>query len=101
MNTEADISHVLNSIKVPALIIHRTGDKDVNIEEGKYLADKIPKAKFVELQGNDHLFWVGDTHSVIAEIEEFITGIRPIKLKEDTVQSAISKRTNEYSKTNI
>ena len=101
MNTEADISHVLNSIKVPTLIMHRTGDKDVHIEEGKYLADKIPKAKFVELQGNDHFFWVGDTYSVIAEIEEFITGIRPIKSIENTPQNSISKKTNEYSKINI
>lgn len=101
MNTVADISLVLKSIKVPTLILHRTGDKDVNIEEGKYLADKIPNAKFVELQGNDHLFWVGDTHSVIAEIEEFITGIRPIKSKESTAQNSINKRTSEYSKINI
>ena len=77
MNTEADITNILSSIKVPALVLNRTGDKDAKIEEAKYIADRIPGSKFVELQGNDHLFWVGDSYSVIAEIEEFITGVRP------------------------
>lgn len=80
MNTEADITQILSSVKVPTLVLHRTGDKDSNVEEGKYIAAHIPDAKFVELPGNDHLFWVGDTYSVIAEIEEFITGIRPSKI---------------------
>ena len=79
MNTEADITNILNSIKIPTLVIHRTGDRDINIEEGKYIASRIPNAKFVELSGNDHFFWVGDSFSVIAEIEEFITGVRPQK----------------------
>jgi len=77
MNTEADITNILSSIKVPTLVLNRTGDKDAKIEEAKYIADRIPNAKFVELPGNDHLFWVGDSYSVIAEIEEFITGVRP------------------------
>ena len=80
MNTEADITQILSSVKVPTLVLHRTGDKDSNVEEGKYIAARIPDAMFVELPGNDHLFWVGDTYSVIAEIEEFITGIRPSKV---------------------
>ena len=77
MNTEADITNILSSIKVPTLVLHRTGDKDVKIEEAQYIANRIPNAKFVELPGIDHLFWVGDSYSVIAEIEEFITGVRP------------------------
>lgn len=79
MNTEADITNILKSIKVRTLILHRIGDRDVNIEEGKYLASRIPKAKFVELIGIDHLFWVGDTYAVIAEIENFIIGVKPMK----------------------
>lgn len=80
INTEADITNILNSVKAPTLILHRTEDKDANVEEGKYIANRIPNATFVELSGNDHLFWVGDTFSVIAEIEEFITGVRPQKI---------------------
>lgn len=83
MNTEADVTPILNTIKVPTLVLHRTDDRDVNIEEGKYLANRIPNAKFVELDGIDHLFWVGDAFSVISEIEEFITGVRPVEKNED------------------
>jgi len=101
MNTEGDIRRELKSVNVPTLILHRTGDKEVNVEEGKFLADKIPNAKFVELQGNDHLFWVGDTDSIIAEIEEFITGTRPSKSKVSTTKFAINKRANAHSKINI
>lgn len=87
MNTEADVTSVLKTIKVPTLILHRTNDSDVSIEEGKYLANRIPNSKFVELEGIDHLFWVGDTFSVIAEIEEFITGLRPYKIDENIDQT--------------
>ena len=79
MNTETDISNILKKIKTPTLILHRIKDIDVNIEEAKYIAKRIPNSKFVELQGKDHCFWVGDTNSVIEQMEEFITGIIPIK----------------------
>ena len=77
MNTQIDVRHVLPAISVPALILHRTGDLDVNIEEGRWLAAHIPGARFVALQGDDHMPWVGDQDSVIDEVQEFLTGIRP------------------------
>ncbi len=80
MNTEADITDILHTIKVPTLLIYRTGDKDVHIEEGKYIAARITDSKFVELGGEDHLFWATDTYSVLAEIQEFVTGVRPNKV---------------------
>jgi pimeloyl-ACP methyl ester carboxylesterase len=80
MNTEADITHLLHSIKVPTLILHKKGDKDANVEEARYMADKIPESKFVELEGVDHVFWTEDIYAVIAEIEEFTTGVRPYKV---------------------
>ncbi len=90
MNTEADVTNVLHTIKSPTLVIHRTNDKDALIEEGKYLANLIPNSRFVELPGVDHLFWVGDSFLVLAEIEEFITGTKPIqKLKQ--AETIISK----------
>lgn len=76
MNTDSDITQILTSIRVPTLILHRTNDLDVNVEEGKYLAKYIPSSKFVELKGDDHCFWVGNSFSVIEEIEEFVTGRR-------------------------
>ena len=80
MNTEVDITGILGSIKVPTLLLFRTDDKDVHVNEGKYIAERIPDSKLVELPGGDHLFWVGDSYSVLAEIEEFVTGIRPNKV---------------------
>ena len=77
MNTEIDVRGILSAIRVPTLIMHRTGDRDANIEEGRYIAARIPGAKFLELPGSDHLPWVGDQAEVVDEIEEFLTGIRP------------------------
>ena len=79
MNTESDITQTLKKINVPALILHRTNDIDVHIEEAKYIANRIPNSKLVELSGIDHCFWVGDSFSVIQEIVEFITGFRPVR----------------------
>jgi len=76
MNTEIDIRHVLPTVRVPSLIIHRSGDACLNIEEGRYLARNIPGAKFVELSGVDHLPFVGDQEGILDEIEEFLTGMR-------------------------
>jgi hypothetical protein len=76
MNTEIDIRHVLPTVRVPALIIHRTDDPCLNVEQGRYLAQNILGAKFVELPGVDHLPFVGDQDGIIDEIEEFLTGMR-------------------------
>lgn len=89
MNTESDITDIINTIKVPTLILHRKNDVDVNVEEAKYLADRIPNSKFIELHGNDHCFWVGDSFSVIAEIEEFVTGKKPIKVATHVLNARI------------
>ena len=77
MNTEIDVRHILPTIHVPTLVVHRTGDRMVNIEEGRYLAAHIPGAKLVELPGDDHVPWAGDMETAVAEIQEFLTGVRP------------------------
>ena len=77
MNTQIDVRHVLPTIRVPTLVLHRTGDLDSNIAEGRYIAERIPGAKFVELPGIDHLPWVGNHDDILDEIEEFLTGVRP------------------------
>ena len=78
MNTEIDIRSILPSILVPTLVMHRTGDRDVNVEEGRFMAEHIPGAKFVELAGEDHLVFAGDQDPALDEVEEFLTGTRPI-----------------------
>ena len=77
MNTHIDIRHVLPSIHVPTLVVHRKGDRDVAVGNGRYLAQHIPGAKYVELPGDDHLPWAGDVDAIVDEVEEFLTGVRP------------------------
>jgi class 3 adenylate cyclase len=77
MNTSIDIRGVLPTITIPTLMLHRTGDLDANVAEGRWIADQIPGARFVELSGEDHLPWVGDQDRQLDEVEEFLTGTRP------------------------
>jgi hypothetical protein len=76
MNAEIDVRHVLPTIRVPTLVLHRTGDRCLLIEEGRYVAGLIPGARFIELPGDDHLPFVGDQDGVVAEIEKFLGGAR-------------------------
>ena len=76
MNTQIDMRHVLPTIRVPTLIMHRTGDLDIDVGGSRYMAERIPGAKYVELPGADHIVWVGDQDAVLDEAEEFLTGVR-------------------------
>jgi pimeloyl-ACP methyl ester carboxylesterase/DNA-binding winged helix-turn-helix (wHTH) protein len=76
MNAEIDIRAVLPSIRVPTLVLHRTGDQCLRIEEGRYLASQIPGARLVELPGDDHLPFVGDQDALVGEIERFLAEAR-------------------------
>jgi pimeloyl-ACP methyl ester carboxylesterase len=78
-NTQLDIRHVLPTVQAPTLVLHRTGDRDSNVEEGRWIAGQIPKARFVELPGEDHLPWVGDQDAVLDALEEFLTGSPPVR----------------------
>ena len=76
MNSQIDTRHVLPTIRVPTLVLNRTGDRDVTAHEGRWLASEIPGARFVELPGDEHLLWAGDQDTLLAEIEQFLTGTR-------------------------
>jgi class 3 adenylate cyclase len=73
---EVDVRDVLPSIRVPTLVMHRTDDDFIKIEHSRYLASHIPNARFVELEGSDNVFAVGDSEALLGEIEEFLTGDR-------------------------
>jgi class 3 adenylate cyclase len=73
-----DVRPVLPTIQVPTLVLHRTGDIFSPIEQSRYLAAHIPGARFVELPGEDHAGWEGDASQGNDEIEEFLTGHRPV-----------------------
>jgi class 3 adenylate cyclase len=72
----ADVRPLLPSVSAPTLILHRHDERVFRIGHGRYLADRIPGAKFVELPGTDSLYWVGDTSFLLDEVEEFVTGTR-------------------------
>ena len=76
MNTAIDVREILPAIRKPTLVMHRTGDQAIEIEQGRFLAQHIPGAKLRELDGNDHLWWVGDSDAISNEIQEFLTGER-------------------------
>jgi class 3 adenylate cyclase len=76
MNTDIDTRSVLPSIAAPTLVLCRTGDQRVAVEEARWIAGRIPRATFVELPGADHLPWIGDTDGLLDEVEAFLTGIR-------------------------
>ncbi len=78
MNAEIDVRHALPVIRVPTLVIQRSGDLAVRAENARYLADHIHGAKYVELPGNDHLPYVGDVEAILNEVQEFVTGVRPV-----------------------
>jgi class 3 adenylate cyclase len=76
MFLDIDVRSILPSVEVPTLVLHRRGDMAVNRRAAEWMAGQIPGAKYVELPGNDHLLYVGDSDRVVDEVEEFLTGSR-------------------------
>jgi len=76
LNGQIDVRPILPSIRVPTLVLHRTGELQVPIAAGRALASQIPGAKFMEYSGEDHVFWSGDVDEFLGDIEEFVTGSR-------------------------
>jgi class 3 adenylate cyclase len=76
MNAEIDVRNVLPTIRVPTLILHRKGDRCIKVEEARFLAERIPLARYIELPGDDHLPFVGDQEELLSEIEAFLSEIK-------------------------
>jgi DNA-binding SARP family transcriptional activator/pimeloyl-ACP methyl ester carboxylesterase len=80
-NYAIDIRRLLPEIRVPTLVLNRRDDPIAPAEAGRYMAERIPGARFVALEGDDHLMWVGDVDRLCSEIEEFVTRLpayRPV-----------------------
>jgi class 3 adenylate cyclase len=75
---DLDVRHVLTAIQCPVLILHRAGDAIVRVEHGRYLAEHIPGARYIELPGEGHAFWSGDPDPILAEVQQFLTGAPPV-----------------------
>ena len=71
MNAEIDVRDVLPLVRVPTLVLHRSGDRCLLVEEGRYVASLVPGAQFVELPGDDHLPFVGDLDAIVDQIAAF------------------------------
>jgi eukaryotic-like serine/threonine-protein kinase len=74
LSRDADVGPVLSTIHVPVLLLHRSGDRRVGIDNARDLAARIPGAKLVELPGDDHLPYIGDSARLVIEIAAFLTG---------------------------
>jgi pimeloyl-ACP methyl ester carboxylesterase/DNA-binding NarL/FixJ family response regulator len=92
MNAEIDVRPVLKSIRVPTLVLHRSEDARVKIAGGRYLAEHIKGASFIELRGRDHPIWTGDIDRVVDEIEEFVTGSRPVPVHDRVLATILIAR---------
>jgi class 3 adenylate cyclase len=78
MMAEIDVRGILPSVSVPTLVLHRDGDRVCGVENARYLARVIPGARYVELVGDDHSFFAGDSEPILGEVEEFVTGGRSL-----------------------
>jgi class 3 adenylate cyclase len=76
MFLDLDVRDVVPSVRAPALVLHRTRDRLVNIGNGRWLAEHLPNARLVELDGDDHTPWYEGTEEWLGEVEEFLTGSR-------------------------
>jgi class 3 adenylate cyclase len=75
---DSDVRHVLPAIRVPTLILHRRDSARIPIAHGRYIAERIEGARFVELPGSENYIWAGDQETLVAEVQEFLTGVRPM-----------------------
>jgi class 3 adenylate cyclase len=76
MYMDIDVRPALAAITAPTLVLHRSDDRLIRVDNGRALAEAIPQARFVELDGADHLAFAGDQDALLDEVEEFITGMR-------------------------
>ncbi|MCA1822928.1 MAG: adenylate/guanylate cyclase domain-containing protein [Mycobacteriales bacterium] len=76
MLVELDIRAILPNIHVPTLVVHRAGNNFCRVENGRYLAEHIADARYVEQPGDEHLWFLGDFDAWLAEIAAFVVGVR-------------------------
>jgi class 3 adenylate cyclase len=88
LNAEIDVRAISKQVRVPTLILHRRGDKVVDVRQSRWLAAEIPNAQYVELDGENHLPHVGDVESVLRHTAEFLTGA-PRVVETDRVLATV------------
>jgi class 3 adenylate cyclase len=89
MNTDIDVRHVLPSIRVPTLVMHVSEDRLVLVGNGRYLAEHIPGAKYVEIPGTDHVLWLTEPDVLADGIQEFLTGSREVEMTDRVLSTLL------------
>ena len=84
-----DIRGVLGSVRVPVLVMHRSGDGMADVRASRYMAERLPSATFLELPGDDHLPFFGDQDAVVARTQEFLTGSMPVSEPDRVVLTVL------------
>jgi class 3 adenylate cyclase/pimeloyl-ACP methyl ester carboxylesterase len=84
-----DVSSILAAVSVPTLVLHRTDDPSLRVEGGRALAAGITGARYVEVEGIDHIPWFGDSGAILGEIEEFLTGARQPRAAERVLATVL------------
>ncbi|MGZ8360575.1 MAG: alpha/beta fold hydrolase [Allosphingosinicella sp.] len=90
MNTMIDTRHILPNIRAPTLVMHRTHDRDAGIDGARFIASRIAGASFVELPGEDHLFFVGDQDGILDCVEDFLSN-QVVNRESDTASGAFKR----------
>jgi pimeloyl-ACP methyl ester carboxylesterase len=87
--SEVDVREALPLVSQPTLVVHRERDEAVVPDHGRYLVERIPNARYVEVPGDDHAFYVGDTDVIVDEVEEFLTGTRRARPPERVLSTVL------------
>ncbi|HEU5085191.1 MAG TPA: alpha/beta fold hydrolase [Acidimicrobiales bacterium] len=95
MNSHVDVRDVLGAVQAPTLVLHRRDDIDASVEEGRYLADRIPGARFVELSGADHFVAV-DPDQILDPVEEFVQDLGSAEATELALTTLLAVRIEEH-----
>jgi class 3 adenylate cyclase/esterase/lipase len=88
-NAAIDVRGLLASIRVPTLVLNREHDPVAPGETGRYLAERIPASRFIQLPGSAHAPWLGDAERFCTEVEHFVTGIRPVEREPGAVRTIL------------
>src|SRR5207244_10658287 len=88
IDAPTDVRRIRARIHAKPLVLHRRDDRDSKIEEGRYVAEHIPGARFVELPGETHVPW-WDSDDLVDEVQEFLTGVRPTRLENRVLATAL------------
>jgi DNA-binding winged helix-turn-helix (wHTH) protein/pimeloyl-ACP methyl ester carboxylesterase len=94
MNSLVDVRDVLGAVQTPTLVLHRRGDVDSNVDEGRYLAERIPGAEFIELDGTDHFIAV-DPDQILDPVEEFVRGLDSVTPTDSSLQTILAVHVEE------